>query len=56
MAHEGLSGHYIIEQMGHKRIAGYVQEVVIAGKGFLQVSIPGGGSRGQDREARRVRV
>ena len=30
----------IIEQLGHKRIAGYVTEVTLAGKGFLHVNIP----------------
>jgi hypothetical protein len=31
----------ILELMGHRRLAGYVQEVEIAGKGYLRIDIPG---------------
>lgn len=37
-----FEGWAIIEQLGHKRIAGYVTDVVLAGAGFLRVDIPGG--------------
>jgi hypothetical protein len=30
----------ILELMGHRRLAGYVQEVEIAGKGYLRIDIP----------------
>src|SRR5438270_3413707 len=36
----GVTGYAVIEQMGHKRIAGYVREVEVAGAGFLLVDIP----------------
>jgi len=31
----------ILELMGHRRLAGYVTEVEIAGKGFLRIDVPG---------------
>lgn len=41
MSQEVFSGFYIVEQLGHKRLAGYVQEVTIAGTGFLRIDILG---------------
>lgn len=38
-----IEGFFICEQLGHKRLAGYVQEVTIAGTGFLRIDIPGEG-------------
>ena len=39
-----FEGWYIVEQMGHKRLAGFVQEVQIAGCGFLRVDVPDEGN------------
>ena len=36
-----VNGWYIVEQLGHKRLAGYLTEAVIAGAGFLRIDIPG---------------
>jgi len=36
-----FSGWYIVEQLGHRRICGFVSEQTIAGKGFLRVDVPG---------------
>ena len=36
-----FEGWCIIEQMGHKRIAGYVSEQVIGGHSFIRVDVPG---------------
>ena len=33
----------IVEMMGHRRVAGYVQEMQIAGQGFLRLDIPAAG-------------
>lgn len=33
----------ILELMGHRRLAGHLTEVEIAGKGFLRIDVPGGG-------------
>ncbi len=33
----------IVEMMGHRRLAGYVSEVELAGKGFLRLDIPADG-------------
>lgn len=30
----------IVEMLGHRRLAGYLQEVQIAGQGFLRLDIP----------------
>lgn len=38
-----FEGWYIVEQMGHKRLSGYVQEATIAGHGFLRVDVYGMG-------------
>jgi hypothetical protein len=35
-----FSGWFIVEQMGHKRLVGFVTEQTIAGKGFLRVDVP----------------
>jgi len=32
----------IVELMGHRRLAGYLTEVEIAGRGFLRLDIPAG--------------
>lgn len=31
----------LVELMGHRRVAGYVREVTVAGAGFLRIDIPG---------------
>jgi len=36
----GYEGWTILELMGHRRLAGYVREVVIAGAGFLRLDVP----------------
>lgn len=36
----GFEGWAVIELMGHRRLAGYVTEVEIAGKGMLRLDIP----------------
>ena len=36
-----FEGWCIIEQMGHKRMAGYVSEQVIGGHSFIRVDVPG---------------
>ena len=35
-----LRTHAVIELMGHQRIAGWVEEIEIAGAGFLRVDVP----------------
>ena len=35
-----IEGWTILELMGHRRLAGYVNEVEIAGQGFLRLEIP----------------
>lgn len=37
---EVFEGWYIVEQMGHKKLAGFVREATIAGAGFLRVDVP----------------
>lgn len=32
----------IVELMGHRRLAGYLSEVELAGKGFLRLDVPTG--------------
>lgn len=32
-------GWAVVEQLGHKKMAGYVQEVELAGSGFLRVDV-----------------
>ena len=36
-----FEGWAILELMGHRRLAGYVMEQVIAGAGMLRIDIPG---------------
>ena len=36
-----FEGWCIIEQMGHKRMAGYISEQVIGGHSFIRVDVPG---------------
>lgn len=36
-----FQGWAILELMGHRRLAGYVQEVEIAGQGMLRLDVPG---------------
>lgn len=33
-------GHAIVELMGHRKLAGYIREVTIAGGAFLRLDIP----------------
>jgi hypothetical protein len=35
-----FEGWAILELMGHRRLAGHVREVVIAGAGFLRLDVP----------------
>lgn len=37
---EPIEGPYIVEQLGYKKLAGFVSEVTIAGKGFLRIDVP----------------
>lgn len=37
---QGLDGWCVLELMGHRRLAGKVQEVTVAGQGFLRIDIP----------------
>lgn len=39
-----MEGWFIVELMGHRRLAGYVTEETIAGAGFLRVDVPGIGT------------
>lgn len=41
MSEEKFEGWVILEQLGHKRLAGYVKEETVAGQGFLRIDIPG---------------
>lgn len=34
-------GWFILELMGHRRLAGYLTEQTIAGAGFLRIDVPG---------------
>lgn len=36
-----LPGWLLVEQLGHKRLAGYVSEMTVAGVGMLRVDVPG---------------
>lgn len=38
---EPFEGWAIVELMGHRRLAGYVREVEIAGAGMLRLDVPG---------------
>jgi hypothetical protein len=37
----GFADWAILEVLGHRRLAGYVTEVELAGAGFLRIDIPG---------------
>jgi hypothetical protein len=39
-----LQGWFIVELLGHRRLAGYVTEQTIAGAGFLRIDVPGHGA------------
>lgn len=39
-----FEGWAILELMGHRRLAGYVRPVEIAGAGMLRIDVPGDGS------------
>lgn len=41
MSEETYAQWSILELMGHRRLAGFVTEQEIAGKGFLRIDIPG---------------
>ena len=41
---EPLQGWFIVELMGHRRLAGWVTEQTIAGAGFLRIDVPGPGA------------
>ena len=36
-----FEGWCIVEQLGHKRLAGYVSEQVVGGTAFIRVDVPG---------------
>lgn len=38
---EKFEGWCIVEQLGHKRLAGYVSEQVVGGTAFIRVDVPG---------------
>jgi hypothetical protein len=40
-AAERFADWAIVELMGHRRLAGYLSEIEIAGKGFLRLDVPG---------------
>jgi len=40
-----FEGWMILEQLGHKRLGGYVREETIAGHGFLRIDIPDEGEK-----------
>ncbi len=42
-----FEGWVILEQLGHKRLGGYVREETIAGRGFLRIDIPDEGEKMQ---------
>lgn len=42
---ERFRSHALLELMGHRRLAGYVEEVEVAGVGFLRVQVPSLGAR-----------
>lgn len=39
-------GWAILELMGHRRLAGYVSEQEVAGKGFIRLDVPGADKEG----------
>jgi len=36
-----FEGWCIVEQLGHKRLAGYVSEQVVGGTAFIRIDVPG---------------
>lgn len=38
--HDQSIGWAIVEMLGHRRVAGYVQETTVAGAGFLRLDMP----------------
>lgn len=40
----------IVELLGHRRLAGHVREVQIAGSGFLRLDIPATGDHGEQTQ------
>lgn len=38
--HEAFDQHCIVEMLGHRRVAGRVREVQLAGAGFLRLDVP----------------
>lgn len=36
---KGYEGWSIVEQMGHKKLGGYVREETVAGQGFLRIDV-----------------
>jgi hypothetical protein len=38
---EKFSGWAILELMGHRRLAGYLTEEVVAGSSFIRIDVPG---------------
>ena len=40
-----FEGWVILEQLGHKRLGGYVREETVAGQGFLRIEIPDEGEK-----------
>ena len=42
MSESKVDGWCILEVMGHRRIAGFVREVTVAGAGFLRIDVPSG--------------
>lgn len=36
-----FEGWFVVEMMGHRKLAGYVREVTVAGAGLLRVDVPG---------------
>lgn len=40
-----FEGWVILEQLGHKRLGGYIREETIAGQGFLRIEIPDEGDK-----------
>lgn len=39
-----FEGWAVLELMGHRKLAGFVREVTVAGAGFLRLDVPGDGA------------
>lgn len=48
-----MNGWAVVELMGHQRALGHIEEVTVAGAGFLQITTPG---PNVDDEPRAVRI